>query len=271
MTMLQPELESFRHELRAAVEADLASPTRSPASSPASGCARHAGGAGRVGSQPRSRARSWKYAESCGRSDPRICSRRPHPAARFRVPCRGHDRCGVESGASTTSCGPPDPRIGSSSSATRRRGTDRRCPAMTPLPTRCTSGSTALRITRRSTRPPPSAPSSRQARRKSLVRQSSTGSPPTSCHCRVNLLAVGLPMRPMTWPRATTTRCSFRGPTVCRAGTVLRDRAVPDLRVPARDSRQSLPARSEGTTPRGDRGERKRSPRCWDLVRQRLI
>ena len=43
------------------------------------------------------------------------------------------------------------------------------------------------------------------------VRPSSTGSPPTSCHCRVNLLAVGLPMRPMTSPRATTTPCSFRG------------------------------------------------------------
>ena len=59
----------------------------------------------------------------------------------------------------------------------------------------------------------------------------------------------------------------LQGTTGVSAGTVLRDRAVPDLRVPARDSGQSLPARSERTTPRRDRGERGRSPRCWDIFR----
>jgi hypothetical protein len=43
------------------------------------------------------------------------------------------------------------------------------------------------------------------------------------------------------------------------------DRAVPDLRITARDSCQSLLARSERTTPRGDRGERRRTGR-WDIV-----
>ena len=100
-----------------------------------------------------------------------------------------------------------------------------------------------------------------------LVRPSSTGSPPMSCHCRVCRRVARSPMAPMTSPRATTTPCSFR-----RRWRVSRDSAQrpcnsgPTSTCP-RESCRSLPARSDVATPRGDRGERRRSPRCWDVVR----
>ena len=257
MTTLQPELQAFRYELRAAVEADLG---------------RHRGHRRRLrrgiafgtpaGLAALGISLTLVLGAGSGLSsaDAAILTSAqtaltPPPASVFHV-----------AATITVGSSPAQPyELWTTGSSYRfmkfgyeAAWNDRRCPAMTPPPTPFTSGSTALRVTP-STWRPPSAPSSRRARRTSTVRQSWTGSPLTSCHYRGCLQAAGLPMAPTMSQRATTTPCSLRRPWP-PAGTVSRDRAVPDLRVPATDCCQSLPARSERTTPRRDRRERAR--RC---------
>ena len=182
MTTLQPELESFRHELSGAIEADLTSPPRSPAPSQERSRPWASGGTGRVGPEPRPCVGSWKWSKP---ADAAILASAQRLSPRHRGSVF-HVAATITVGSSTAQ--PYELWSAGSSYRFIKFGYEAAWNGMTMSSYDAASNTLYLGIYSPANHPPvdPAATTVliSWARCRSLARPWWTGSPPTCCRCR---------------------------------------------------------------------------------------